>query len=384
MKILTLCYEYPPVGGGGGRVAAAVAEGLAARGHEVAVVTAGMSNLPRQTMINGVQVHRPRSFRKRQERCTVFEMGLYLITSFSKALWIAWTGKIDVIHAHFIVPTGILAFAVSMLSRKPYVLTAHLGDVPGGVPEQTNGLFAIVKPIAKLLVKKASDITAVSTFVSDLVFESFGRIPKRILNGIKLDDQPKDIMKHEVLTFIMVGRMSVQKNPLLALEALARVPTDVPWHLHLVGDGPLLGQIREFVSKHGLHEHVTFHGWVESAKVQQLLRESDVMLMPSLSEGLPVAAIEALKYGVAIVGGPIPGLKDVLIHANTGIVVDLNIDHVQSSIIRIAKDRALLSALRVSALSHARAFNLQKSINEYEECLAACYQTGNLSRGHLL
>jgi glycosyltransferase involved in cell wall biosynthesis len=372
MKILTLCYEYPPVGGGGGRVAAAVAEGLAARGHEVAVVTAGMSNLPRQTMINGVQVHRPRSFRKRQERCTVFEMGLYLITSFSKALWIAWTGKIDVIHAHFIVPTGILAFAVSMLSRKPYVLTAHLGDVPGGVPEQTNGLFAIVKPIAKLLVKKASDITAVSTFVSDLVFESFGRIPKRILNGIKLDDQPKDIIKHEVLTFIMVGRMSVQKNPLLALEALARVPTDVPWHLHLVGDGPLLGQIREFVSKHGLHEHVTFHGWVESAKVQQLLRESDVMLMPSLSEGLPVAAIEAMKYGVAIVGGPIPGLKDVLVHEKTGLIADLDVESFYSAIERFASDLLLLERMRIGSIEHVRMFDLKSTIVSYENsCEAA-------------
>ena len=46
MKVLVLWYEYPPVGGGGGRVAAWVAAGLAERGHEVKVVSAGLRHLP--------------------------------------------------------------------------------------------------------------------------------------------------------------------------------------------------------------------------------------------------------------------------------------------------------------------------------------------------
>lgn len=41
----------------------------------------------------------------------------------------------DIIHAHFAVPAGALAFALSLLTGVPYILTAHLGDVPGGVPE---------------------------------------------------------------------------------------------------------------------------------------------------------------------------------------------------------------------------------------------------------
>lgn len=86
MKILVLCYEYPPIGGGGGRVAAQVAKELARRGHEVRVLTAGMSHLPRRFDDEGVEVIRIPSFRRREDTCTVPEMALYLLTSFFPAL----------------------------------------------------------------------------------------------------------------------------------------------------------------------------------------------------------------------------------------------------------------------------------------------------------
>jgi hypothetical protein len=73
-----------------------------------------------------------------------------------------------VIHAHFAVPTGALAFPVSRLTGIPYVLTAHLGDVPGGVPEQTAHLFRLVNPLARILWKSAARVTAVSSFVAGL------------------------------------------------------------------------------------------------------------------------------------------------------------------------------------------------------------------------
>src|SRR5688500_10286232 len=56
MKILVLCYEYPPLGGGGGRMAKSIAEQLARQGHEVRVQTAGMRHLPARETIEGVEV----------------------------------------------------------------------------------------------------------------------------------------------------------------------------------------------------------------------------------------------------------------------------------------------------------------------------------------
>src|SRR5947209_6854345 len=86
VKILVLCYEYPPLGGGGGRVAKNVAEGLAARGHSVRVQTAALGWKSSRETLNGVDVFRTMSGRKAADTCTVQEMGMYVGTSFSPTL----------------------------------------------------------------------------------------------------------------------------------------------------------------------------------------------------------------------------------------------------------------------------------------------------------
>ena len=81
MKILVVNYEYPPVGGGGGRVAARVAVELARRGHEVRVQTSRTGNLPARQMVGGVDVRRVYSFRRQADTCSVPEMAGYVITN---------------------------------------------------------------------------------------------------------------------------------------------------------------------------------------------------------------------------------------------------------------------------------------------------------------
>src|SRR5438093_4928142 len=114
MRILILCYEYPPVGGGGGRVAKTIGEEMVRRGHEVRFQTAGMKHLSKRETINGVEIFRTESFRKREDTCDVTEMGLFLLTSFWPTLHHIWGWKPDVIHAHFAMPTGLLAWAAHL------------------------------------------------------------------------------------------------------------------------------------------------------------------------------------------------------------------------------------------------------------------------------
>ncbi|MET0253275.1 MAG: glycosyltransferase family 4 protein, partial [Terrimicrobiaceae bacterium] len=121
MKILVLCYEYPPIGGGGGRIAAQVASGLARRGHAVRVLTGGMRHLPRREVRDLVEVVRPFSFRRREDTCTVPEMALYLATGLLPVLRESRKWRPDVVHAHFAVPTGPLALATKLLTGVPYV-----------------------------------------------------------------------------------------------------------------------------------------------------------------------------------------------------------------------------------------------------------------------
>ena len=107
-------------------------------------------------MIGGLAVFRTRSFRRREEACSVPEMGLFLLTSFLPTLRHLRRWKPDVIHAHLAVPTGALAWAASWLTGIPYVLTAHLGDVPGAVPEQTDRLYRVLNPLIRPIWKGAA------------------------------------------------------------------------------------------------------------------------------------------------------------------------------------------------------------------------------------
>src|SRR6478735_5504296 len=262
MKVLVLCYEYPPLGGGGGRVARTVAEQLVARGHEIRVQTAGMKHLPAHETIEGVDVFRSFAFRRFEDRCSVPEMGYFCATSFLPAVRHCRTWKPDVMHAHFAVPTGALAWSVHRLTGVPYVITAHLGDVPGGFPEQTDTLFRFAGGAAKWIWRDAAAVTAVSTFVQQLAERAYHRPVTRILNGIDLADarsNPERLGEPPHLVF--VGRLNPQKCPLFLIDLLATV-RDLPWRLTLVGDGMLMPDVRARIAAHALDDRVALPGWV--------------------------------------------------------------------------------------------------------------------------
>ncbi len=373
MKILVLCYEYPPLGGGGGRVAAGVGEALAARGHAVRVQTAALGWRSQREVVRGVEVFRTASGRRLPETCTVREMGQFLATSFLPTLRhiVAW--KPAVLHAHFAMPTGLLAWAAHRLTGVPYVLTAHLGDVPGGVPAQTDRLFRIIGPLAGRVWRNAAAATAVSSFVQELAERAYERPVTRILNGIDLRDAPPappaSVRPQRHLIF--VGRFNPQKNAPFLIEALARLMPQ-NWRMTMIGDGPEMPQVRALLARHDLAGRVALPGWRTGEEVRRTLQDADILCLPSLSEGMPVAAVEALAHGLAIVASDIPGVRDVVEHGVQGCRVPLGDPGAFARALQplLESDETLL-AMRRASWARARAFGLGAITGEYERVLAA-------------
>lgn len=368
MKILVLCYEYPPLGGGGGRVARVIAAKLAEFGHDVRVETAGLGWGKKEEVIDRVPVIRRGTGRRSPDRCSVFEMGAYLAGTALPLLSHAARWRPDVVHAHFAMPTGVLAWFLRRCTGIPYVLTSHLGDVPGGVPGQTDRLFLVAGWLARWVWRGAAAASAVSSFVQDLAERAYKRPVVRILNGIELGEAPQ-VQKRIVKRLLFVGRFNPQKNPLLLIDALALIPS-VPCELEMIGDGELMPAVRDRIRDAGLEARITCTGWLDAAEVAQRMRGADLLCMPSTSEGMPVAGVEALRHGLAIVASDIPGVWDILADGVNGYRVPLgDAAAFAERIAMLCKDEAELARMQAASWEKAREFDLTSIAREYERML---------------
>jgi len=371
MKILTVCYEYPPIGGGGGRVAASVADELARRGHQVRMQTSGLAGLsPRDISPQGVEIQRTFSFRRSADACTVPQMAGYVLANLWPVLRAAQKWRPDVMHAHFAVPTGPVVWMVHKLTGVPYVLTAHLGDVPGGAPEQTDHLFRIVKPFTKPIWNDASAVTAVSSHVAELARKAYGTNARVILNGIASVARHAPSPDPEgLLRLLFVGRMSVQKNPIFLADILAPL-RGRNWRVVFIGDGPLRPELEHQLQRAGIAGQCELRGWLGNTDVRATMARSDILLMPSLSEGMPVAAVEAASLGLAIAGSQIPGLTDVLHDGINGWTLPLADRSRWTNLFgTLLNDSTGLRERQENSLQVARRFDLAGIISSYEEAL---------------
>jgi len=378
MRILVLIHEYPPIGGGGGRVARDLCQGYAANGHDVTVLTARLGDQPAREIENGVTIVRLASGRKEAFKAGLGAMFGYITAAVWHGLRLIKQQRPDVIHVHFAVPAGAAAFILSLFTGVPYVLTAHLGDVPGGVPDKTGGWFRWVKPFTPPIWKRAAAVVAVSEFTRGLALAAYPVPVKVIFNGVDLAEyDPGSIEVNDPPRIIFAGRFVPQKNPLGLVRMLAEV-RDLPWQCIMIGDGAMRPQVEAEIAAHGLGERFTLPGWVAPEVVLDWYRKGDLFLMPSLSEGLPVAGVQAMAMGLALVMSDIGGCVDLVEKGVNGWLVPVGSQDAFASALRdLLSDRGRLFHARLASRRLAQKFDLQTIISQYETVLQAAAGTNN-------
>jgi glycosyltransferase involved in cell wall biosynthesis len=157
-------------------------------------------------------------------------------------------------------------------------------------------------------------------------------------------------------TVLVVGRLAEQKNPLLALEAFARLPVDPPVVLIFVGDGPLRTQIEGRLEELGLSDRVFLCG--NRRDVRLLIARASLVLLTSRWEGLPRTVLEAVAEGTPVVAPPVGGIPEVIEDGITGTVHDNTTDGVT---------RALLRVLNEPDRARAMAETARRRLDPYSE-----------------
>ena len=370
MRILVFTHEYPPLGGGGGRVAQDVCQGLTKLGHDVRIITAKSKDLPNLTDNEVFKVIRLASKRREAYRADLKAMFGFLWASFWEGLKQIRTWKPDVMHVHFAVPAGASAFFLHIFTKLPYVITAHLGDVPGGVPEKTNKWFQWIFPLTPSIWRKAGGIAAVSDYTKSLALKSYDVPIEVIQNGVDLEKiDPGKIEVGSPPRIVFAGRFAEQKNLFQLVKTLADI-RDLPWVCTLIGDGPLFEAIKQEIEQNNLQDRISLTGWIAPENVIEYYKNCDILFMPSLSEGLPVVGVQAMAMGLALVFSRVGGCIDLVEEEKNGYLVDPTHPSGYAEALReLLTDPERLLHYRLASRQLANKFSLEQTVKKYERLL---------------
>lgn len=302
MNILVLNYEYPPLGGGAAPVCRALAEGMAVKGHKLTVVTMGFPGLPSHEVHDGLEIFRLQCLRRREHVCMPWEQYSYILAAKDFLRKHLRTHTYDVCHTHFVIPTGPVAKWVRQNYGIPYVLTAHGSDVEGhNQKKYMKVMHRLLRPAWKGIVREAYAAAAPSVYLIGLMNKEM-RSGKYLFipNGVESAKFRTEKQRKEKCILLM-GRMQPGKNFQTVFRALAMLPETVRegWRVEILGDGPLMGELRELCTQLDLDSQVSFRGWVENGSEDQIscLKRAAVYISASRFENCPVAVLEAIAAG---------------------------------------------------------------------------------------
>ena len=367
MRILVLNHEIPPVGGGGGRAAEDICRVLAKRGHKIKVLTSHIKGLSYKEQRDGYQIIRIPSLRTQPFRVSFLSMVAYVLAGLWTGLRLIRAFQPDVIHVHFAVPAGALAWMLSKLTGIPYVLTAHLGDVPGGVPEKTTDWFRWVFPFTHSIWHDASVRVAVSAYTRELALQNYSEEILIIPNGVDVNAlKPKLIQVNQPPVIVFAGRFMPQKAPIQVVQTLKEI-MDLSWKCVMIGDGPLLPDVKKVIAESNLEDRFTLTGWIPPGDVMKWFDQSDILFMPSLSEGLPVVGVQALAKGLAIIASHVGGFVDLVDEGRNGYLINgENRANFSVKLRNLLEDPNHLLSLRSVSLEKAKSFEIARIADQYE------------------
>lgn len=197
----------------------------------------------------------------------------------------------------------------------------------------------------KKVLSKAKVNIVLSTKWKDFFDREIGCGNVEIVNNIV--SRPVNLLKDSnspLATFLFLGAIGERKGVYDLLKAVAMLKqSGYSFKLIVGGNGEVERFLKE-VQGAGLEDVVDFRGWISGDQKDELLRNSDVLLLPSYAEGLPISILEAMSYGRAIIATPVGGIPEVVKDGINGIMVEPgNIDAIAEAMERYIKDVSLSS-----------------------------------------
>ena len=368
MRIGITCY---PTYGGSGAVATELAMELGQRGHEVHIISYAapfrLRGISDKVFLHQVDL---------SGTYPLLEYFPYSLALAVKQHEVALREQLEILHVHYAIPHAPAAFLAKQMLEEDHdikvVTTLHGTDIT--LVGQESSFFTVTK----FAMEKSDAVTAVSVFLAEETYLAFGCracnievIPNFVCPSVYFPQSPETNHVRKlgppgcrVLTHISNFR-EVKRVPDV-VRIFARVREEIPAVLVLAGDGPQRPETEAEAERLGVADDVLFLGKIDA--VADLLRATDLYLLPSSTESFGLSALEAMACGVPVVGSSVGGLGEVVLHGETGYLAPVgDVDQMAAHAIELLTDGKKYTAFRSAAVDRAALFSPDRVVTLYED-----------------
>jgi glycosyltransferase involved in cell wall biosynthesis len=321
---------------------------LARRGHDVTLLVSGFDGAPARATADGMDVHRtggrhtfsiaaPAYYRQNLRRLA-FDL---VVEDLNKVPLFTplWAAAPVVLLVHHLFGRTAFQEASIPVAAATWLLEKPLHRFYSAVPVE-----AVSRSTAQDLVARGFDERQITV----------------IENGIDLDLYRPDPgqRRFEEPTVLYLGRLRRYKRVDLIVRAFARMAAGgIAGQLIIAGSGPHAPAIERLVRELGIGDRVRLAGFVDEEEKLRLLRGAWVHVLTSPNEGWGISNLEAASCATPTVASDSPGLRDSVVHGETGLLVPHgDVDALATAIRRVLENATLREQLAAGALRFARSF----------------------------
>ena len=357
-----------PTYGGSGVVATELGKSLAKKGHQVHFITYSqpvrLGSFRENVFYHEVTV----------SKYPLFDYEPYETVLTSKMVDVVMHENLDILHVHYAIPHASAALMAKQILKTrgyntPIVTTLHGTDIT------LVGKDSSFESVISFCINESDAVTAVSESLREDTRKYFNT--QREINVIpNFVSKPNNInrennstrfryVKENEFVLCHISNFRKVKRVEDVLTVFAKVNEKIPSNLILVGDGPERYHLEEMCRDLGLCDKVHFVGKISDTS--HVLEFSDLFLLPSETESFGLAALEAMVMGVPVISSNTGGIPEVNVQGITGYLSNVgDVEDMAKNAVHILSDSLRLKTFRENAIKHARTFNVEAIVGQYE------------------
>ena len=257
---------------------------------------------------------------------TIFHRIKVFINALRVLFWNLLVNKVDLIHIHISDGGSLLRKAIfiliGLLFNKSIIMHAHGAEF--------HVTFSKLPKFAQLIFSKifncCDDFIVLSKTWQDYYVKDLKLNKEKVTvlpNPTELPAQIPVRKNSSKIKFGFFGRVGSRKGTFDLIEAFAKIPSNLKNRSELIiaGDGEIeVG--RKLIETHNLEDKAQFLGWIDSQTRDKLLADIDVFVLPSYNEGLPMALLEAMGWGLPVIVTPVGGIPELITSKENGLLVE--------------------------------------------------------------